>query len=301
MSYSIGLDLGGTNMKAVAVTTDGTVLNRVAAPTLDGLHTVSDWATSARVLIAELSPPHRGPPASVGLCMPGIVAPDGRSIRSYPGRLRGLEGFDWQTALGQSPAPTLLNDAHAALLAEAWIGAARGRNHAVLFTLGTGVGGAILADGRILRGALGRAGHVGHTTVDLDGPPSIVGMPGALETMIGECTLCARSNRHYANTHALLAACGAGDAEATRVWRRSIHALACSVASTINLLDPEVIILGGGIAQAGDALLVPLAAALDVIEWRRGGQRTPLALALLGEWAGALGAARHSMLSHDTR
>ena len=177
-----------------------------------------------------------------------------------PLRMDGLEGFDWGRFLERADAVSVTNDAHAALLGEVWQGAARGKTDAVLLTLGTGVGGAILADGHLLRGAIGRAGHLGHLSLDPHGPISILRTPGALEELIGECSLGARTGGRFQTTRALLAAAEAGDAEAAEVWATSIRALACAIASCINVLDPEIVILGGGITEAGDRLWRPLAA-----------------------------------------
>jgi glucokinase len=112
--------------------------------------------------------------------------------------------------------------------------------------------------------------------------------------MIGECTVRERTGGRYASTAALVAAHLAGDADATKIWRRSIYALACAVASAINVIDPEIVVIGGGIANAGDALFHPLTAELDRVEWRPAGHRVPIVPAALGEWAGALGAARNA-------
>ena len=134
----------------------------------------------------------------------------------------------------------------------------------VLLTLGTGVGGAILSEGRLVSGQLGRAGHVGHICLDPMGqPPSGTPVPGALETYICNATLPQRSNGRFSDTRTLVAAHLAGDREATEIWLRSVHRLACGLSSIINVVDPEVVILGGGIAQAGPALFEPLAGYLD--------------------------------------
>ncbi len=296
MNWSAGLDIGGTNLKAVAVTTDGTVLQRISHATEDGIASAADWTQRARTLLAEFERAHVLPPASVGVCAPGLSAADRRSIAHLPGKLAGLAGLDWTRALDRPALVPVLNDAHAALLGEAWIGAARGKQHVVLLTLGTGVGGAVLSDGRLLRGAIGRAGHIGHLSLDPEGAVSITGMPGAIEVMIGDCTVAARTNGRFQSTAALVAAHLAGDADATRVWLRSIRALGTALGSCINLFDPEVIVVGGGIAQAGDALFTPLAHELARVEWRPGGHRVPVVPATLGEWAGAIGAARNSLL-----
>jgi uncharacterized phosphosugar-binding protein len=211
-----------------------------------------------------------------------------------PGRLRGLEGFDWARALGAPVA--VLNDSHAALLGEAWKGAAAGGRDVVLLTLGTGVGGAVLTGGRLLTGHLGRGGHLGHLSLDPDGPPDVTGMPGSLEGAIGNCTLAQRSGGHFRDTRELVEAHRRGDARATAVWLESVRRLACGVASIVNAVDPEVVVLGGGIALAGEALFGPLARFLDGVEWRPGGRRVRVVPAVLGDHAGALGAARHAML-----
>lgn len=296
MTWAAGIDLGGTYLKAVAVSADGTVRQRSTRPTDDDGAGAGRWVAAARAAIDEFAPAQGGPPAAVGVCAPGLAAVDGRSIAHLPGKLYGLAGLDWTNALERRPLVPVLNDAHAALLGEAWIGAARGRQHVVMLTLGTGVGGAVISDGRLLRGAIGRAGHLGHMSLNPDGAVSITGMPGAIEVMIGDCTVAARTRGRFTRTADLVAAHRAGDAEATQLWRRSIRALGCAIGSYINLFDPELVVIGGGIAQAGDALFEPLAAELDRVEWRPGGHRVPVVAATLGEWAGAIGAARQAFL-----
>jgi glucokinase len=295
MTWSAGIDVGGTNLKTVAVAADGAVLQRVSRATADGFSSAADWSEQARAAIAEFERAQGSAPASVGVCAPGLAATDGRSIAHLPGKLGGLAGIDWTEALHRAAVVPVLNDAHAAIVGEAWIGAAQTRRYVVMLTLGTGVGGAVIDDGRLLRGAIGRAGHIGHMSLDPEGPVSITGMPGAIEMMFGDSTVAERTGGKFVSTAALVAAHRAGDSEATRAWLRSLRALACAIGSCINLFDPELIVLGGGIAQAGEALFAPLAGELDRIEWRPGGHRVPVVPAILGEWAGAIGAARNSL------
>ncbi len=282
---AIGIDLGGTQIKAVLVSAAGEVLRREARPTNDG--DPRGWLECVRALAAEFG---EGP--RLGVSAPGLTAPDGGSIACMPGRMKGLEGLNWTAWFDRGGRIPVSNDAHAALVGEAWIGAARGLQNAIMLTLGTGVGGAILADGRVLRGHLGRAGHFGHTCLDPHGAPSIAGMPGALETFIGNGNIRERTGGRFDSTHALIAAVGDGDPGATHSWRESVRALACALASFINILDPETVILGGGITQAGDALFTPLREELERVEWRPTGVGVKLMPAALGEWAGAIGAAR---------
>lgn len=292
MNYLLGLDLGGTRVKAVAVTAEGRLLDRTVeafdpdAPRafLGAMRAARDRLTSAA----------GAAPQALGVSAPGLAAADGRRIAYMPGRLAGLEGLDWTEALEAARPVPVLNDAHAALLGEVWLGAARGARNAVLLTLGTGVGGAALVDGRLLRGAIGRAGHLGHISLDPAGPPDICGTPGSLEWAIGNATLRERSQGRFATTHDLIRAAEAGDPFARAVWLKSVRALAAGVASLINVLDPEVVVIGGGIARAGAALFEPLAAELERMEWRPGGHRVRVVPAELGEFAGACGAAYHA-------
>jgi glucokinase len=163
-----------------------------------------------------------------------------------------------------------------------------------MLTLGTGVGGAIIADGKLLRGHIGRAGHLGHTSLNLDGPPDVVGTPGSLEDFIGNHNILERTEGRYATTHELIAAASAGDAAAETAWARSVRALAAAIASFANIVDPEAVIIGGGIAITGDALFRPLRVHLEQMEWRPAGHCVKILPAILGEWAGAIGAAREA-------
>jgi len=293
MSYCVGIDLGGSSVKTVAITPDG---NTLAQSTLDfDAGAKMDWAEKIRAIVEQFQRERGEPAAQIGLSAPGLAAKDGRSIFRMPGRLQGLEGLDWTAFLKTARPVPVLNDAHAALLGESWLGAARGFQNVILLTLGTGVGGAAIVDGRLLRGHIGRAGHLGHISLDIDGPPDVCGTPGSLEVLIGNCTISERTNGRFKSTHDLVAAHLAGDAEATRFWLRSVRALACAVASFVNILDPEAVIIGGGVARSGDALFEPLRKEVARIEWRSAGYAVKIMPATLGEFAGAIGAARNAM------
>ena len=293
MSYAIGVDLGGTNIKIAVVSTDGQVLDHSTCQTADD--GAGSWAETIKQRIEVIAEHHDEAPCHIGIAAPGLAARDGLSIANMHGRLEGLEGLLWVDYLKTSASVRVLNDAHAALLGEAWQGAASGFRNVVLLTLGTGVGGAVLSDGRLLKGHLGRAGHLGHISLNPDGLPDIVGTPGSLEQMIGNCTLRDRSGGRFTSTRELVDAHLAGDAHATDVWVRSVYQLSIALVSIINALDPEVIILGGGIANAGSALFEPLANFMERFEWRPFGNRVPVIPALLSDQAGALGAAYYAM------
>jgi glucokinase len=292
MNYAIGIDLGGSSIKAVTATPAGEALSR---------HNIDfdpdknmEWAEKIRALVQQLQQERSGLAGSIGVSAPGLAAADGRSIACMPERLQGLEGLDWTKFLCSPKMVPVLNDAHAALLGEVWVGAARGFENVIMLTLGTGVGGAAMVDGRLLRGHIGRAGHLGHSSLDPDGPPDCAGAPGSLEVAMGNCTLQERSGGRFHTTHDLIAAHLKGDSEASAIWLKSVKALAAAICSFINILDPEAVIVGGGIARAGAALFGPLQRFLERMEWRPGGHRARILPAQLGELAGAFGAAHNS-------
>jgi glucokinase len=292
MSYAIGVDLGGTNIKIVVVSYEGDVLEHLTCETGDSQGT---WAQTVKEKIEEIQNRHGEPAGHLGIASPGLAAKDGLSIVNMQGRLKGLEGLIWTEFLNAPRPVFVLNDAHAALLGEVWQGAAVGYTNVVLLTLGTGVGGAVLVDGRLLMGHIGRAGHLGHISLNSEGSPDIVGTPGSLEEMIGNYNLMERSEGRFSSTGQLVDAHLAGDSNATKIWLKSIYHLAVGLTSIINAFDPEVIILGGGIARAGSALFEPLSRNMDQLEWRPLGTRVPIIAAALGETAGAIGAAYHSI------
>src|SRR6185369_7909765 len=298
MSYSIGVDLGGTNIKIVVISNDGNELEYLTCDTADA---AGSWAQTIKQNVDEIQNQRGQSPCHIGLAAPGLAASDGRSIAYMQGRLKGLQGFVWQDFLDSAAPVVVLNDAHAALLGEAWRGAAKGYRNVILFTLGTGVGGAVLVEGRLIKGQIGRAGHLGHVTVYSDGSPDIVNTPGSLEQMIGNYNISERTGGRFTSTRLLVEAHLRGDSEATKIWLRSVHHLAAAIASFINAFDPQIVIIGGGIAQAGSALFDPLHKELDRFEWRPLGHTVQVVPAALGEKAGAIGAAYHAQRDAFTR
>ena len=291
--YCLGIDLGGSSVKAVAVTREGDTFGKFneAFDPDRPMH----FAKTIRTLVERIETDRGAPPERIGLSAPGLAARDGQAIAFMPGRLHGLVGLVWSEYLGTRCAIPVLNDAHAALLGEVWLGAARGCENVIMLTLGTGVGGAAMVDGRLLRGHSGKAGHLGHTCLDPDGRPDICRAPGSLEAAIGNCTIEERSGGRFVTTHNLLTAYQGGDQQATAVWLKSVKALACAIASFTNILDPERAVVGGGIARAGKALFEPLAEMVREMEWKTAPKGIEIVPAQLGELAGAYGAARNAL------
>lgn len=287
--YAAGIDLGGTRIKIAAVAPDGQLLHSGTWPT--GNDSATDWARSIREALRDIEQQLEAPANAIGFAAPGLASRDNRSIWWMEGRLNSLAGADWETLLAPCPPVRVLNDAHAAMLAEAQLGSARNIRNAVLLTLGTGVGGAILYDGKLLQGTIGRAGHLGHMSLDPDGPRDIVNTPGSLELKVGNYSVQERSAGRFRSTEQMVEAAGSGDDEASRLWTESLRCLASAITSVINIIDPELVIIGGGISNAAHSLFEPLEAMLAEVEWRPHGHRVPVVRAHFQEWSGAIGAA----------
>jgi glucokinase len=283
----IGVDLGGTRIKSVALDKDGNILQQSSTPTGDGDD--SFWKQAMAGCIEELRSGLGTFDYSVGISAPGIPNEKNSAIAYMPGRLNGLENFDW--ALFINHQTWILNDAVAAMVAEARLGVARNKKNVVLITLGTGVGGAILIDGKPYQGSFQKAGHVGHITLDHEGEPDITGMPGSLEDAIGNATVQKRSRGRFGDTYELLEAYRKGDPFARSVWLVSLKKLAIGIACITNILSPECVILAGGIAECGNDLFEPLENFLSLYEWRAGAGKTLILRSQFGDMAGAIGAA----------
>lgn len=294
MSAVIGIDLGGTRIKgALFVAETGELLVREMVATGDGERDPDGapaFVAQARALVSSLESGAGVVAPRIGVSAPGLANREASAIDFMPGRLAGLEGLVWSEVFGK---PTrVINDAHAALMGEIWRGSAQELNDVVFLTLGTGVGGAVVSEGRLLRGHLGRAGHLGHLALDFLGKGDICGTPGSLEDLVGDHSVASRSGGRFSGTRELIHALETGDAQAKELWETSIRALAAGVASLINAFDPEAVIIGGGISEAWPLIEEPLARWLDRFEWRPVGHRVVVRRASLGEWAGVHGAAR---------
>ena len=288
---SIGIDLGCTNIKAVLMDDEGKVLDEARRETNE--QNDEHWKGAVADLIKDFKK-RSDEKTPIGLCAPGLANEDNTAIVCMPGRLPGLENFNWSRLTNDHV--LVLNDAHAAMTAEASFGAAKGAKHALLLTLGSGVGGGILINGNLYQGLSQMAGHVGHMTVDSNASArDVTNMPGSIEDAIGNITISQRSHGQFETTFELIEAYRRGETFATWLWLDAVRKLAIAVASAINVISPEIVIIGGGIGQAGDALMKPLQTFLDLYEWRPGGKQTRLAPARFSDLAGAIGAAAFAL------
>jgi glucokinase len=286
MTPHLGLDLGGTNIKAAIVDDRLGVLASDACPTgaTDGEEAVLRRVAELGRAVAE----RFGEPASAGLALPGhfeagagVLLPNllgdwvGRPIAGPVGEALGVP-------------VTLVNDVRALTLAELRLGAGRGASDLVCVALGTGVGGGVVIGGRLHLG-LGHAGEIGHTTVDPDGPLCGCGNRGCLDRMAGADAIAALAGQP--TVAAAAEAARAGDAAALRAFARAGEYVGRALAGAIVLLWPERVVVGGGVADAGELLLGPVREEIRRRACVAPVDRIPVVAAELGPVAGAVGAA----------
>jgi glucokinase len=292
MKAAIGIDLGGTYIKGVLLAEDGTVVQQHYMPTRDDEQ--GRWKEVILGMVNYLKAAHHSAVDVIGLSCPGFASEDNKCIAHLPGRLNGIENFIWENYLGTNT--FVLNDAHAALIAEARFGEIKGFKNAMLLTLGTGVGGGLLINGDLYQGLSQMAGHFGHTSINSsDDELSILGIPGSLEYALGNYSIQRRSMGRYASTQELVDAYLANDSFATWLWLDSIRKLAIALASFSNSFSPEIIVLAGGITNAGASLFDPLQTFMDLYEYRPKGRKMPIVPSKFSDLAGAVGAAAFAL------
>lgn len=305
---SIGLDVGGTKVLGVAIdlSAPAAVLAEERVPTPEGGAGLVDTLLD---LVAVLS--SKGSvPGSVGIGVPGLVDRSGR-LHMGP-HLRRIQDLPLAGLLAERTGlPTMVdNDANCHAVAEHAGGAAVGADEALVVTLGTGIGAGIITAGRLLRGANGFAGEPGHMIVDPDGPPCPCGKRGCWERFASGTGLArlARDAAHGGRLDVVVeraggdpeavrgehvtAAARAGDVDSLAVLGDLAHWIALGLANLVNVLDPAVVVIGGGLVEAADVLLPEVRTRFaDLV--MAGDQRpdVPIMAAALGGRAGAIGAA----------
>ncbi len=292
--HYLGIDIGGTRTKVVILDESGKILEKSEVLTEDSAPEKELWKKKIIAIIKEKSRQYAEADHNAlvcGISAPGLVDSENKMTLHMPERLQGIENFNWSRALERDI--KVVNDGHAACLAEyETYYLAQGIKNLLMLTLGTGVGGGIIIDGKLYQGNLQRAGHVGHLTVNLHGVPTMTKMPGSLEHAVGNFSVSERTEGRFNSVQELVDAHKKGDPEATTWWLESVQKLAVALASLNNILAPELIILGGGITSgAGDALFEPLKKFMFDYEWRPGGYQIKIKEAKLGGYAGAIGAA----------
>jgi glucokinase len=309
--YYIGVDIGGTNISAGAVSVQGadsTLVFKKSVKT-GRERQYSEVLADIIALIEDVISEIDGNIVSVGLGCPGSCNIDTGTVE-FSGNLNWHNAPlapDVQKAIGL---PVFLeNDASAAAYGEFVAGAAKGRNSAVIITLGTGVGAGVIIDGKLLRGENFAGGEVGHTVILFGGPPCTCGRNGCFEvysSATGLIRMTKETMEKYPDTamHRIAEEAGKvsartaflaakqSDAVAENVVRDYIKYLACGLTNTINIFQPDCLCIGGGVCNEGDALLLPLRELIAKEVYTKNSEKnTEILICELGNDAGIIGAA----------
>jgi glucokinase len=306
MALSVGVDVGGTKVLALAVDETGRrVGNEARRPTPRGAEALLDVMVG---VITEVRASLGEPIDAVGVGVPGLVDRSGR-LAVGP-NLPGIADVPFRDELqSRLDLPVAAdNDANCATWAEVRLGAARGADDAFMITFGTGIGGGVVAGGTLQRGHNGFAGEPGHMVVNPDGIPCPCGRRGCWERYASGSGL-GRIGREAAESghgdrlvelagdaelvrgeHVAMAA-SEGDPGAVEVFRQFGWWAALGIANLVNVLDPEIVVVGGGLVEAGDVVMTPIRSAFrDLVLAGDERPEVPIVPAALGELAGAIGA-----------
>ena len=310
--YRIGVDLGGTKIAAALVDKNNNITDRLTTPTLPerGNDAVAEDMASLVKNLCKNNGLKISDIEFLGIASPGAINSDtgyverahNLMMESYPmvDKLRGMTGIS---------DIMIENDANAAALGEAVAGAAKGTSCSVLITLGTGVGGGLVINGKVFSGFNHTGGEFGHMVIQVNGRPCNCGRKGCWESYSSATALVNRTKEAMAADpgslmHKVAAENGKvsgktafiaarkGDKSGAMVVDEYVTYLACGIVNVINLLQPEVLSLGGGISNEGDGLMIPLQKKIDEEVFIRGiGRSTEIRIAKLANDAGIIGAA----------
>jgi len=310
----LAADLGGTNLRMAVIGENGETRyrSRSSTPTSRRREDVVELlVSSARECIDAIRP--LGAVSAFGIAAPAVLDHEAGRILVAP-NLPELNDFSLAPAIsGVLGLDVFLeNDANAAAIGENWMGASNGYSSSICVTLGTGVGGGVIIDGKPLRGIDGTAGEIGHICVEPFGHPCGCGSLGCLE-QYSSATAVVRMARELQSSFPdsratagldttsleVYNAAVSGDALAREVFRKFGFYLGVALGGLINVLNPEVIVIGGGASESWDLFIEPLTSEIRKRAFKRPADRVSIVKAKLGDDAGILGVARLAFSSSN--
>lgn len=317
----MGVDIGGTNLVVGAVTEDGSrvvgLRSELTGAAHGADHVIDRIVTMAKATIAETRAAHPGAEiAGVGIGSPGPLDRTAGIVLLTPNL--GWVNMPVRDRIAERLAmpASLDNDANCAMAGEWWVGAAKGARHAVTFTLGTGIGGGIVVNGELLHGASDVAAEIGHITIETNGRRCGCGNDGCLEAYASgpaiarrtvealeagaesSLRLIALGDTANVTAQTVYEAAAAGDPLALEVVQDTAKYLGVGVANLINILNPEVVVICGGVTQAGDRLFTPLRREVNRRAFRPAVRACRIVPGALPGTAGVIGAAKVFLNAH---
>jgi glucokinase len=299
VEYSIGVDLGGTNLRAAVIDRSGTIIEKISASTNmpEGREAVVRSIVGA---IARLRDKYgSGPLAGIGVAVPGFILMEPGVIVGS-NNLAALEDYPIRDDISRRLGARVIleNDANAAALGEKWMGAGRDVDDLVLLTLGTGIGGGIISGGRVLHGHVGMAGEIGHMTVDPVGNPCGCGNVGCLEKHASATAVVAMAkllhlgeDRADVTSEFVCQLAKAGDVKAKMIFERMGRALGLAIGNLVNIFNFPLYLMSGGMLPAWEFFMPPLLEEVERRSFTYRNAKTRIEQAVLGNEAGLYGAA----------
>lgn len=304
----VGIDLGGTSTRAAVGLSDGTLLatHKLPTPAAEGLSPVVETILTVARLACERAGVAVDEVEAWGVAAPGPVDRYDGSVYDPP-NLPGWHTVPLQKILSEHTGKVVRvgNDANLAGVAEWRHGAGVGANDVVYLTVSTGIGGGVIAGGRLLMGRRGAAGELGHMTVDIHGPLCNCGNRGDVEALASGTAIARMANETLADDTVVstlrdqwphvtaidvVAAAQRGDTVAAEIVGRAADALGAGVVNIVNIFNPEVIVIGGGVAQAGSLIFEPVRRAVTTHAMRLAARDVRIEPAHFGDNAGLIGA-----------
>ena len=303
LEYSIGVDLGGTNLRAAAVDRNGKVLEKHSQPTdmtRGRDEVIADIVSGINAVRQKITGGSRL--AGVGIGVHGLILIE-KGFVTNSNNLPVLENFPLRDEIERLlGAPIILeNDANAAALGEKWMGAGKEVDDLVLLTLGTGIGGGIIGGGRVLHGAVGMAGELGHMTIDPNGNPCGCGNFGCLEKIASATAVEAMADMMSLGNHLtsqqVYELTLDGNEKAKMIFQQMGWALGIGLANLINIFNYPLFLLSGGMLPAWDAFAPTMMEEIRKRSFTFRNTETRVERATLGNQAGLIGAAYLPFLS----
>ena len=308
----LAIDLGGTKIITAIVSSDGQVIDKERSLTLtdEGPSSVINRLLSAVDYILHLKNIASSELGSISIAAAGGIDIERGLVTSSP-HLPGWHDVPLRNIVSEKYGVTtfLLNDTSATALGEHRFGVGKGVNNLILLTIGTGIGGGIIIDGRLYHGPSSSAGELGHMTVDIHGPRCVCGNIGCLETLVSGPVIANEAKKRIAQgersslvdmvagrieditAEEIGVAARAGDSLALDIITEAATYLGVGLVNLVNIFNPEMIIIGGGVAELGDLLLEPARRVVKERAFRMSAQAVRIVPAQLGDEAGVRGAA----------
>jgi len=295
--YSIGVDLGGTNLRAAAISREGAILDKIAGSThlsagRDAV--IADIVNAIITVRGRIGGAHRL--AGVGIGVPGFILIE-KGIIVGSNNLPEFDGFPVRDEIERRLGAKVIleNDANAAALGEKWMGAGRNVNDLVLLTLGTGIGGGIISEGRMIHGHVGMAGELGHLTVVPNGNPCGCGNYGCLEKHASATAITAMARMlslgENLSSEAVYNLAAGGNLKAKMIFHAMGSALGVALANLINIFNYPLYLLSGGVLPAWDLFAPSMMNEIELRSFTFRNSKTEVGKAILGAEAGLFGAA----------